>query len=87
MRTSIALLTIFLVQIFFNIYKYFQGHTNYLENKLETILLYLDPSVPVEQKAVLRRVLLSKIGGMPNFGRTPVAPLDQLVDIAEKMPM
>ncbi len=84
MRVSLAILTVFLVQIFFNVYKYHQVQTNYLENKLEALRLFALSENEEEQKQ-FRKTILSNINKSPGFGKDPSSPIDQVIKMAEKI--
>lgn len=81
LRATIAVLTLFLVQIFFQIYKYSQQQGAYLSGKAELLELYKD--IDVEQKD-LRTGLLSKIEKEPRFGKEPASPAEQILNVFKK---
>lgn len=78
MRATIAALTLFLVQIFFHIYKYNQQQAALLFSKAEILQLYNEPDANQNE---LRSGLLSKIDSNPSFDKTPSTPTDQIVNI------
>lgn len=81
MRITIAALTLFLVQIFFHIYKFNQQQASQLFTKAEIMELYKESGA--DQNA-LRSGLLSKIDSTPNFEKTPPTPTEQFINIIGK---
>ncbi|MVM35282.1 hypothetical protein GO755_34995 [Spirosoma sp. HMF4905] len=82
LRVAIAALTLFLVQIFFNIYKYNQQQASYLFSKAEIIELYKETEA---DKKDLRSGLLSKLDSGPGFGQGPTSPTEQVINIMDKV--
>lgn len=78
MRVTIAVLTIFLVQIFFHIYKYNQRQLSHLNSKAETLELYTQDGA---NQAELRSGLLSKIDLNPKFDKSPSPLSEQIINI------
>ena len=71
MRGTIAALTIFLVQIFFHIFKYNQTQESLLSSKAEVLELYKEDE---PKRKDLRAYFLSKIDSNPAFSKSPKAP-------------
>lgn len=84
MRVSLALITVFLVQIFFNVYKYYQVQINVLQNKLEAIKLY-EKTEDVDENKYLRKTVIDNVNTTSNFGKPPASPIDQILKTAEMM--
>lgn len=81
MRITIAALTLFLVQIFFHIYKYNQQQASQLMNKAETLELFREADA---NQAELRTFLLSKSDFSTKFDKSPVSPTEQIINIIGK---
>lgn len=81
MRVTIAALTLFLVQIFFQIYKYNQQQQAQLNLRAEVLELYKETSA---DQTELRRELLTKLEITPRFGRTPTTLADQILTSLSK---
>lgn len=81
MRITIAALTLFLVQIFFHIYKYNQQQSSQLMNKAETLELFREADA---NQAELRTFLLSKSDFSTKFDKSPVSPTEQIINIIGK---
>lgn len=76
MRITIAALTLFLCQIFYQIYKYNQNQTAYLFAKAEILELFRD--IPEDQKE-MRAMLLAQLEKVPKFEKTTEHSLEQLI--------
>jgi hypothetical protein len=76
MRVTIAALTLFLVQIFFHIYKYSQQQESNLFAKAEILELYKDEDA---DKKDLRKGMLDKLEASVSFGKTPRTPTEQML--------
>lgn len=74
MRITIAALTLFLVQVFFHIYKYNKMREAALQSKLDVLILFDDPKADLN---TLRAELLAKLGSDPRFDRSPPTMIDQ----------
>jgi hypothetical protein len=81
MRVTIAALTLFLVQVFFHIYKYNRQQSSNLFTKAEILELYKDPEADRDE---LRRILLSKTDPHLKFEKDPSSPSEQIIQIIEK---
>lgn len=81
MRVTIAALTLFLVQIFFHIYKYNQQQESQLLTKAELFELYKEPDA---DKGELRAGLLLKVDSNPRFEKTPSTPSEQIINAFAK---
>lgn len=81
MRITIAALTLFLVQIFFHIYKYNQRQESNLLSRIEVFKLYTDEKAELNQ---LRNGLVSKINSNVEFEKSPTSPTEQIINIIEK---
>jgi len=81
MRVTIAALTLFLVQVFFNIYKYNQQQVSNLVTRAETLELYKETGANQEE---LRSGLLNKLDTSPSFDKTPSSPADQIINVITK---
>lgn len=81
MRVTIAALTLFLVQIFFNIYKYNQQQVAALLTKAETLELYRADGANQEE---LRKGLLDKLENNPGFDKNPTSPSEQIINLFGK---
>lgn len=81
MRVTIAALTLFLVQVFFNIYKYNQQQLANLLTRAETLELYRETGADQE---ALRTGLLAKLDTNPSFDKTPVSPTEQIINVFSK---
>ena len=82
LRITIAVLTLFLVQVFFHIYKYNQQESAYLFSKAEILELFDDPEADKDE---LRKALLARIETAPKFGRSPKTPTEQIINILERV--
>lgn len=74
MRITIAALTLFLVQVFFHIYKYNKMREAAMQSKLDVLILFDDPKADLN---TLRTELLAKLGSDPRFDRSPPTMIDQ----------
>lgn len=81
MRITIAALTLFLVQIFFHIYKYNQRQESNLLSRIEVFKLYTDEKAEINQ---LRNGLVSKMNSNIEFEKSPTSPTEQIINIIEK---
>lgn len=81
MRITIAALTLFLVQIFFHIYKYNQQQSSHLFTKAETLELYKETGA---DQGELRIGLLSKVDSNPKFDKAPTTPTEQFFHAINK---
>ena len=82
MKATIAILTLFLVQVFFNIYKYNQQQFSYLSSKIETIELFRETTT---EKESLRQGMLDKMESPPTFDKDPTAPTEKIINILENV--
>ena len=82
LRATIAILTLFLVQVFFNIYKYNQQQTSHLYSKAETLELYRNAEA---EKVEMRKGMLSKMDPAPRFERGPTPPTEQIINVLDKV--
>jgi hypothetical protein len=82
-RATIAVLTLFLVQIFFAVYKYSQHLSNLLAAKAEALELV---GVAEQDRRQLRKEMISLAKERtPTFGAGPNTPLQELLDLLEKL--
>ncbi|WP_445454479.1 hypothetical protein [Flavobacterium sp. 25HG05S-40] len=81
MRITIAALTLFLVQIFFHIYKYNQQQASNLFTRAEVLELYQESDSNLDE---LRLGLLSKLDQNPKFDKSPTSPTEQFISIIKK---
>ena len=81
MRITIAALTLFLIQIFFHIYKYNQQQASQLYTPAETLELFKDTGANQDE---LRSSLLSKLDNGPHFEKGPTSPTEQFMNMIEK---
>jgi hypothetical protein len=81
MRISIAALTLFLVQVFFHIYRFNQKQATSLFTRSEVFELHKENDA---DKKNLREILASKLEESPKFGKSPSTPIEQVINIAEK---
>lgn len=82
MRATIAALTLFLVQVFFQIYKFNQQQSFYLNSKAEVIELY---KMEDTDKTELPKVLLEKLDANIRFGKDIATPIEQVINILAKV--
>ena len=82
MRISIAVLSLFLVQVFFHIYRFNQQQSSHLWSKSETLELFKDGSE--EQLQEMRSIILSKMDSSPKFGKAPTSGIEQVLEILNK---
>jgi hypothetical protein len=82
-RATVAILTLFLVQIFFSVYKYSLHLSNILAAKAEALELV---GVSSEDRQNLRKEMIAvATEGAPGFSPGPNTPLQELLDIVEKL--
>lgn len=81
MRVTIAALTLFLVQIFFHIYKYNQQQSSMLYNRAELLELHCEPNADINE---LRKSLLNKEDYLPKFDNGPESPTGKVIDVISK---
>ena len=77
MRVTIAALTLFLVQIFFHIYKYNQLQESHLFSKAEMMKLFNEQG---SDKESLRKGMLEKTQPDVPFGKGPTSPTEKVID-------
>jgi hypothetical protein len=82
MRATIAALTLFLVQVFFHIYKYNQQQSSFLFGKAEAIEL-CKTSEPAH--AELKKAIIDKLETDVKFGKDPTSAIDQVINALEKI--
>jgi hypothetical protein len=82
-RVTIALLTVFLVQIFFALHKYNQRLAVVLANKAEA--LELIGSEPNNRKLLSREMIKLMREPSPDFGAEVKTPLQEVSDVARKV--
>lgn len=81
MRITIAALTLFLVQVFFHIYKYNQRQASHLYTKAETLELFTEEGAEMD---TLRAGLLAKMDPHPNFEKSPTTPTENIINVIGK---
>ncbi|WCO03554.1 hypothetical protein [Psychroserpens ponticola] len=81
MRITIAALTLFLVQIFFHIYKYNQRQESSLLTKIELFKLFTDEKAQLDD---LRNGLISKVNSEIEFEKSPSSPTEQIINVIGK---
>jgi len=81
MRITIAALTLFLVQIFFHIYKYNQQQASHLFTRAEILELYKESGA---DQSELRLGLLAKVDSNPKFEKSPSTPTEQFINVISK---
>lgn len=79
-RITIAALTLFLIQIFFHIYKYNQQQASSLRSKAEVLILFNESGADLND---LRNGLLSKLSTEAKFGKDPTTPTEQIINIID----
>ena len=82
-RATIAILTLFLVQIFFSVFRYNRSLSNLLAAKAEALELTKDDPEAVHQLRLQVTSVLS--ASLPSFSSGPRTPLDSLVDAAKSL--
>ena len=82
-RATLAILTLFLVQIFFAVYKYSAQLSNTLATKAEALDLLC---VSAEDRRLLRHEMLSIVrDASPSFGAGPNTPLQDTLEFLKKL--
>jgi hypothetical protein len=82
-RVTLAVLTLFLVQIFFAVYKYSQHLSNVLAAKAEALELL---SVTPEDRQHVRNEMIALVReGVPGFGSGPNTPLQEILELLGKL--
>jgi len=82
-RATVAILTLFLVQIFFSVYKYSQHLSNLLARKAEALELL---GVFAEDRQGVRKEMIAVAKeGFPGFSAGPNTPLQDVIDILDKL--
>lgn len=82
-RVTIAVLTIFLVQVFFAVYKYNRHLANMLAAKAEA--LELAGNDEDSRKELSREAVSIVKESVPGFGASPRTPLEEIVQAADKL--
>jgi hypothetical protein len=82
-RVTIAVLTIFLVQVFFAVYKYNRHLSNMLAAKAEA--LELAGNDEDSRKELSREAVSIVKESVPGFGARPRTPLEEVVQAADKL--
>ncbi len=82
MRISIAVLSLFLVQVFFHIYRFNQQQSSHLWTKSEILELFKDSSE--ENLQEMRNTILSRMDSSPKFGKSPQSPIDLALELLNK---
>jgi type II secretory pathway component PulC len=82
-RGTIALLTLFLVQIFFSVYKFNRQLSSSLSAKAEAIEMIASDK---DSEQLLNKELISVVKQhLPGFGKEPKTPLHEAIDLAGKL--
>ncbi|HEX8499570.1 MAG TPA: hypothetical protein VF659_03180 [Pyrinomonadaceae bacterium] len=82
-RVTIAVLTIFLVQVFFSVYKYNRHLSMMLAAKAEALEL-AGSDEAAKKKLSLEAVDIVK-EGLPGFGPSPRTPMEEVIRAAERL--
>jgi hypothetical protein len=82
-RVTIAVLTIFLVQVFFSVYKYNHHHANMLAAKAEA--LELAGNDTDARKELSREAVSIVKESVPSFSPYPRTPIEEAIMMAEKL--
>lgn len=82
-RVTIAVLTIFLVQVFFAVYKYNRHLANMLAAKAEA--LELAGNDEDSRKELSREAVSIVKETVPGFGARPRTPLEEVIQVADKL--
>lgn len=82
MKISIAVLSLFLVQVFFHIYKFNQQQYSYLLARAEALQLFKD--TPDQDLKEMRNAVLAKMEVSPRFGKNPQSAIELALELINK---